>query len=69
MEAISFKCSNFYKSTSLYLKDQTVQYMITKFVLNKVLNHVGLSWIISSNKKMKYENEENNLNWLNKGLW
>ena len=42
--------------------------MITKFVLNTVLHHVGWSWIISSNKKMKYYIKGNNHpDWLNKG--
>ena len=38
-------------------------------MLNSLLHHVGLSWIISSNKKMKYETEENNPDGLNKGPW
>ena len=38
-------------------------------MLNSVFNHVDLSWIISSNKQMKYETEENNPDWLNKGPW
>ena len=44
--------------------------MITKFLLNAILHHVGMSWIISSNKEMKYEIEKNNHeDWLNKGPW
>ena len=44
--------------------------MITKFVLNVILHHVGMSWIISSNDEIKYEMDENNLkDWLNKGPW
>ena len=44
--------------------------MITKFVLNAILHHVGMSWMISSNKEMQYEIDENNhQDWLNKGLW
>ena len=34
--------------------------MITKFVLNTILHHVGMSWIISSNDEMKYEIDERN---------
>ena len=34
--------------------------MITKFVLNAILHHVGMSWIISSNEEMKYEIDESN---------
>ena len=69
VEDIDIKCGNFHRSTSLYLKDKTVQEMITIFLLNTVFNNVGLSWIISSNNQTKYEIEENNINWLNKGLW
>ena len=44
--------------------------MITKFVLDTILHHVGLSRIIYSNKKMKYDTEEDNHpDWLNKGPW
>ena len=42
---------------------------MTQFVLNSVLHHLGLSWIIYSNKQMKYETEENNSDWVNKGTW
>ena len=34
--------------------------MISKSVLNTVLHHVGLNWIFSSTKKMKYDVKENN---------
>ena len=41
--------------------------MITKFVLNTILHYVGMSWIISSNKEMKYEiDKSNHQDWLNK---
>ena len=43
--------------------------MITKCVLNAILHHAGMSWIICSNKEMKYEIEINHPNWLNKGPW
>ena len=44
--------------------------MITKFVLNEILHHVGMSWIICSNNEMLYELEESNHpNWLNKVPW
>ena len=42
--------------------------MSTTFVLNKKLHHLGLSWIIPSSKRMKYQIKENNHpDWLNKG--
>ena len=44
--------------------------MITKFVLNAILHHVGMSWIISSNDEMKNEMDEiNHQNCLNKDPW
>ena len=44
--------------------------MVTKFVLNVVLRHVGMPWIISSSNEMKYEiDESNHQYWLNKGTW
>ena len=50
VEDIAIKCSNYRRITGLCLKDKTVQSMIAKFVLNTLLHHVGLSWMISSNK-------------------
>ena len=39
-------------------------------MLNEILHHVGMSWITSSNKEMKYEMDKNNhQDWLNKGPW
>ena len=44
--------------------------MITKFVLNAILHHWGMLWIISSNEEMKYKiDESNHQDWLNKGPW
>ena len=67
MEAKAIKLRNLHRSTSLHLKEKTVEEMITKFLFNSLLHHVGLSWIISSKKQMKYEIEENNSDWLNGG--
>ena len=39
-------------------------------MLNAILHHVGMSWIISSNNEMKYEIDRiNHQYWLNKGPW
>ena len=44
--------------------------MITKCVLNEILHHVGMSWIICSKNEMLYEIKENkHLYWFNKGPW
>ena len=68
MESIFIKCSNCDKSAGFLLWVKTVKEMSTKFVLNKKWHHVGLSWITSSSKKMKYYIKDNNHpDWLNKG--
>ena len=37
-------------------------------MLNTILHHVGMSWIICSNKGIKYEiDKSNHQDWLNKG--
>ena len=52
VEAIAIKCNKFLRSTGLYLKDKTLQEMITKFVLNTIFKNMALSWIFYSNKQM-----------------
>ena len=67
MESIFIKCRNCDRRTGLLLNVKTVKEMSTKFVLNTILHYVGLSWIISSIKQMKYDIRENNHpDWLNK---
>ena len=46
VEAIAIKCINCNKDTSLYLKDTTIEEITTKLVLNTILYHVGMWWII-----------------------
>ena len=65
VEAIDIRGINCKKETDLYLRTSTFEEIITKFVLNEILHHVVLSWIICSNKKKKYEmDESNHPNWL-----
>ena len=72
VDVVYLKCINCKRQTGLYLKINSLVFdeIITKFVLNEILRHVGMSWIISSNRKMEYEMDENNhLDWLNRGPW
>ena len=46
---IAIRCINCKKTTGLFLGTSTFEEMTTKFVLNAILNQVGISWIISSN--------------------
>ena len=45
--------------------------MITPFVMNSMLHHVGMSWMISSKKEMDYDNFSNheNFGWFETGPW
>ena len=70
VDAIDIRCSSCNKDTGVNIKNTTIKEMITKFVLNKILHNVGMSWIICSKNELFYEIEENNHpNWLNKCPW
>ena len=72
LNVFSLKCIHCKKETGLnsetpftWVYDQ----VITKFVLNAMLHHVGMSWIISPNQEMDYDmtTKSNHLDWFNKG--
>ena len=70
VESIAIRCRNCKKKTGLYLGTSNLEEMITKFVLNSILYHVDMSWIICSNEEMLYEIvKSNHTNFLNKGPW
>ena len=52
LDVVSLKFINCKIETALYLKINSLVFdeIITKFVLNTILHHVGMSWIIISNK-------------------
>ena len=70
LDVLSLKCINCKIETGLYLKINSLIFdeIMTKFVLNAILYNVGMSWLIRSNKEMKYDMDENNRqDWFNKG--
>ena len=68
VDTIAIKCINCTKDTGLHFKNTTIEEIITKFVLNAILHHVGMSWMIFSNNEMLYEIEGNNHpDWFTKG--
>ena len=70
VEAIAIRCIDCKTETVLYSINSILEEMITKSVLNTILYHVGVSWIICSNKKMKYEIDKiNHHGCLNKVPW
>ena len=43
--------------------------IITKYVLNRMLHHVGMSWIIETNQQLEYDIGKHNLDWITGGPW
>ena len=41
--------------------------MLTNLLLNSVLHHVSLSWIIEINQELEYDTYEKNTDWLTNG--
>ena len=47
LDAIDIRYTNCKKTTGLFLRYSPFEDMITKFVLDAILHHVGMSWIIN----------------------
>ena len=64
LDALSIKCIYCKRETGLNSETSftwVYDEIFTKFVLNAMLYHVGMSWIISSNQEIEYEmNTESN---------
>ena len=58
VESIVIRCINCKKEMGLYLRTSKFEEIITKYVLNAILHHVGVSWIIRSNKEIKYGSDK-----------
>ena len=63
LDVVSIKCINCKRETCLDSKTNftwVYDEIITKFVLNAILHHVGMLWIIISNQEMSYKMDKNN---------
>ena len=74
LDIVSLKCVNCKKETGLNAENGFNGFydeVITQFVLNEMLHHVDMSWIISSKKEMDYDNFTNikKLEWFDTGPW
>ena len=49
--------------------NNTYQDIITLFVLNTMLHHVGMLCIIETHEQLKYDMDKNNLYWMTGGPW
>ena len=47
----------------------TYQDILTIFVLNTLLHHVGMLWIIEKHEQLKYDIEKHNPEWMTGGTW
>ena len=54
LETIAISYSNCGKETGFSMKNMNANYkdIITNFLLNTMSNHVGMSWIIETNKQL-----------------
>ena len=71
---VSLKCIHCKKETGLNADtgfNRFYDEVITQLLLNAMLHHVGMSWIIISKKEMNYNNFTNrkNLEWFDTGPW
>ena len=73
VDEVSLKCINCKRKTHLQTKSGKEFYdkMITPFMMNSMLHHVGMSWMISSKKEMDCENfsKHDNVGWFETGPW
>ena len=69
VDNIGIRYRNCGKTTGLSVKNTNNKDTVTKFVLNKVLHHVGLSCILETNQKLEYDIYEHNKDWLTNGTW
>ena len=71
LEHVEIRCNNCGKQNGVYMDDMNNKYkdIITSFVLNTVLHHVGISWIIETNKYLEYDMDKHNSDWIAGGPW
>ena len=43
--------------------------IITTFLFNTMLHHVGMLWIIETHKELQYYMDKHNSEWMTGGLW
>ena len=71
VENFATRCSNCGKEKIIDVDflDTTYQDIITTFVLNTMLHHVGMIWIIENNKDLKYDMDILNSDYMTGGQW
>ena len=69
VKVIDIRCSNCRKEKVLSTNNMNTNYgdIITSFVLNTLLHHVGMSWLIKNHEELKYVIYEHNQDWITGG--
>ena len=49
--------------------DTTYQDIITNFLWNTMLDHVGMIWIIETHEQLQYDMDEQNSKWMTGSTW
>ena len=54
---VDIRCINCGKETMIYVENLNTTYkdIITTFVLNTMLHHVGMLWIVENHEELKYD--------------
>ena len=68
---VAIGCSNCGKETIIDVDNlnTTYQDIITTFVMNTMLHHVGMLWIIENDEQLKYDMDIQSSDWLTGGPW
>ena len=68
---VAMRCSNCGKETIIDVDnmDTTHQDIIKTFILNNMLHHVDMLWIVENKEQLKYDMEIHNSDWLTGGPW
>ena len=71
VESNYIRRSNCGNQTVLHIKITNTNYkdVITPFVFNTVLQNVGISWIIETNKHLEYDMDKHNSDCITGGTW
>ena len=66
---VAIRCSNCGRETMIDVDNMNTTYqdIITTFILNKMLHHVGMLWIIENHEQSKYDMEIQNSDWITCG--
>ena len=71
VENAAIRCINCGKLTGISMKNINTNYndIITQFLLNTMLHHVGMLWKIETNQQLKYDIYKHNPDWITRGPW